>query len=1158
MKEIQKILLHSIELTKQIAEAITVRKFDNGEDVRLNKQLLFLQEHASAIDTLLSELALKYKPEESLAKFKIWERKLLDLTLRNNLLNMKLGRSAIRLTSNDGVCKISDIEDYLDEGKELHFEQKELKGIYRTARTNLEESGANTLFLALGCLNWLDKQSGRTFVAPILLVPIEMVATKGSQYVIRKRDEEVLLNITLIEFLKQTFEITINGIYPLPQDAHGVDVSFVLHLVSAAISGKTGWSVTEDMILGNFSFTKFVMWNDIHSHASAMQSSPIVRSLIEGQLLLDDSNKPAADAREMEINKRPDALAVPVDADSSQLEAISDAQAGRSFLLYGPPGTGKSQTITNLIANALYHNKRVLFVAQKKAALDVVESRLAKIGIAPFCLELHSNKMDKRRFLQQMELALQNTKGNPIEEYAKKSNELYNHRMRLASFIKAMHSHKKYGVSLYECIEQYLAIKAEPLSLPKDFCKDITNEVIEELCTKIRSLDATTNILDGKSPSEHPLYGLFPKQNQQKRTHIVSPIKGDSFDELLSNLPQTISEIKKTIERNSKFSFATKTTRQYIEGDYKMKKFLQQADINDTLMDNIDTLSQAADRWAKNTSLLPQWQKYAALLNGLKQEGLEKAISMYELGISSGEICQAFLAGCYKQMAEDIISKDDTLVQFQGILFEQVIDKYKRLAKEFQELTSQELVSRISTNIDIELRKPENSAELTLLRKRIGNKGRGTTIRNIIDQMPNLLPKIHPVMLMSPLSVAQYLNTDGEKFDIVVFDEASQMLTCEAVGALARAKSAVIVGDPQQMPPTNFFSVNTTDEEETEIDDLESILDDCISLSMPARYLKWHYRSKHESLIQFSNENYYQDRLITFPSVDNMQSKVTWQYVDGVYDLGKTRTNRGEAEAIVIDVIYRLKTSPERSIGIIAFSKAQSDLIEDILNEELAKYPQLAIQNKENKEPLFVKNLENVQGDERDIILFSIGYGPDKDGNVSMNFGPLNKDGGERRLNVAVSRARYEMKVFSTLKPEQIDERRTNAEGVLGLKRFLKFAQNGCTRLSETNDSKNNSIISEIVSELQKRGYDVHTNIGTSICRVDIAVVNSTNPAEYALGIVIDGEDYFRMKTVRDREIVRSSVLNMLGWRLMHVWTLDWFSHRETVLKNILEQLKKA
>ena len=1157
MEKLLRLLSHSTELSKQVANALSIATLSSGESIRVEKQIQNLQQQALAIESMLADLAEQYKTEATNAKQQIWERKLLDLTLRNNLLNMKLGKNAVPLDTVD----ISAFEDELDQGKEFVLDIKELKGIYRTMRTNLEETGANTLFLTLGTLSWCE--GSKTYSAPILLMPVEMVTMKGGQYAVRKRDEDVVLNITLIEFLKQNYDISIEGINPLPQDAHGIDVSLVLHVVREAISNHSDWSVEEDSVLGIFSFTKFVMWNDIHTHAMQMGSNPIVRSLIEGRLMLEDKVG-EVDARDLDLNTRPDAYSIPVDADSSQLEAVVEAQQGRSFILYGPPGTGKSQTITNLIANALYHNKRILFVAQKKAALDVVESRLSKIGLAPFCLELHSNKMDKKHFLSQLQQSLDTTATGNAEEYRKSADALYAQRMLVSGYVEALHRKQPIGYSLYDCIDRYLSIGAEPIDLPKDFCKSMREGDAEKICEEIKALSASNSILGGMQPADHPLYGLAPKPQKKTERPIYASsfMKGDSLEDNIVALPQILEGIKQQIERGKSMSFISKSTRQYIEGDYKLKKLLQTIEIDNALFDDIEAFLSAANRWKDDLDKLPQWQKYIDLQNNLRSKGLAEFVERYASGTTVEELCQAFMSAFYRQCANDIIQQDPSLSMFNGMMFEQVIEKYNRLTHEFQKLSREELVARLSAKNPINSKDPAISTELTLLRKRIGNKGRGTSIRGIIEQMPHLLPQLCPVMLMSPLSVAQYLSLDStvqsedNLFDIVVFDEASQMPTCEAVGAIARGKSVVIVGDPKQMPPTSFFSISTVDDEEADADDMESILDDCISLSMPTRYLGWHYRSKHESLISFSNQNYYDGRLITFPSADDMVSHVTWQHVEGYYDFGKSRTNIAEAEAIVTEIISRMEEMPERSMGVVAFSKTQSDLIEDILNEELAKRPELELHNQSSVESIFVKNLENVQGDERDVILFSVGYGPDKDGKVSMNFGPLNKVGGERRLNVAVSRARYEMKVFSTLRPEHIDERRTNAEGVLGLKRFLKFAQTGVS-ISPDKDSAGtvNRIAQEIAEALMQRGYDVHIGIGTSICRIDVGIVNPVSPAEYMLGLIIDGDDYFKMKTVRDREIVRPSVLQVLGWKLMHVWTLDWFIHRDMVIKNIIAHL---
>lgn len=305
---------------------------------------------------------------------------------------------------------------------------------------------------------------------------------------------------------------------------------------------------------------------------------------------------------------------------------------------------------------------------------------------------------------------------------------------------------------------------------------------------------------------------------------------------------------------------------------------------------------------------------------------------------------------------------------------------------------------------------------------------------------------------MSPISVAQYIDADAEKFDLIVFDEASQMPTYEAVGAIARGKNVVIVGDPKQMPPTSFFSVNTIDEDNIEMEDLESILDDCLALSIPSKYLLWHYRSKHESLITFSNSEYYDNKLMTFPSPDNIESKVRMVAVDGYYDKGKSRQNQAEAQAIVDEIARRLRSEKLRrkSMGVVTFNVVQQALIEDLLSDLFAFHPELETFALECEEPLFIKNLENVQGDERDVILFSVGYGPDAEGRVSMNFGPLNRAGGERRLNVAVSRARYEMIIFSTLRSDMIDLNRTSSIGVAGLKRFLEYAEKGTKRILNT------------------------------------------------------------------------------------------------------------
>ena len=352
-------------------------------------------------------------------------------------------------------------------------------------------------------------------------------------------------------------------------------------------------------------------------------------------------------------------------------------------------------------------------------------------------------------------------------------------------------------------------------------------------------------------------------------------------------------------------------------------------------------------------------------------------------------------------------------------------------------------------------------------------------------------------------------------------------------------------------------------EENYDKEDLESVLDDCLALTMPEMRLSWHYRSRHESLIAYSNSRYYDNKLYTFPSPEDLMSEVKWVPVDGFYDKGGTRQNRAEAEAVVAEIIRRLSDEKLRddSIGVVTFNAVQQILIDDLLVEEFQKYPELEEFNKSCQEPVLIKNLENVQGDERDVILFSIGYGPDQEGKISMNFGPINNDGGWRRLNVAITRARKEMIVYSTIRPEQIDLKRTHSDGVAGLKGFLEFAAKGKNSLVARYDQiRTSSYEMEdcIADELEKRDYQVKKHIGSSEFKVDIGVVNPLNPARYLLGILCDGETYQSANTSRDRNILQPGMLQNLGWKIYRVWTIDWMANQNSVMEKVMEEIRKA
>lgn len=414
-------------------------------------------------------------------------------------------------------------------------------------------------------------------------------------------------------------------------------------------------------------------------------------------------------------------------------------------------------------------------------------------------------------------------------------------------------------------------------------------------------------------------------------------------------------------------------------------------------------------------------------------------------------------------------------------------------------------------------------------------------------------------MLMSPISAAQYLQAENDLFDIVIFDEASQLPTCKAVGVLARAKNAVIVGDPNQMPPTSFFAGNMVDEDNLDIEDLDSILDDCLALGMPSAYLRWHYRSRHESLIAFSNQEFYENSMLTFPSVNDRERKVRMRKIDGFFDRGKTRVNVNEAKAIVEEIKRRYQ-NPElrkQSIGVVTFNISQQTLIEDMLQEEYQKDVKFDQWANTGEESLFVKNLENVQGDERDIILFSVAFGPNAEGKMSLNFGPLNKNGGWKRLNVAVSRARSEMVVFTSMTADMINLKRTKAKGVEALRDFLEFAQKGQLQSEniEENMEERQGIKEHICQTLNEHGYKYQISVGHSKFKIDIAVMNPYNEEEYLLGIMLDGESYRQSSNTKDREVAQINVLKGLGWDIYRIWTMDLWDNKEKELKKLIECL---
>ena len=562
-----------------------------------------------------------------------------------------------------------------------------------------------------------------------------------------------------------------------------------------------------------------------------------------------------------------------------------------------------------------------------------------------------------------------------------------------------------------------------------------------------------------------------------------------------------------------------------------------------------------ARRWQSGLGRAATWSAWQSAAHQAREAGLSPLVTAVEIGtVAPTGIERAFETAYARWWSDRVVSDDPVLRRFLPQRHEDAIARFRELDARVTELSKRIVRSRLAGGIP----GPTSfgsDPEWGLLSAQLVKKRNHLPIRQLFGRIPTALTRLTPCLMMSPLSIAQYLPPESNPFDVVIFDEASQISPWDAVGAIARGKQVVIVGDPEQLPPTNVGDRGVDDiEDGTDVADQESILDECLAANIPRRNLDWHYRSRHESLIAFSNARYYGGRLVTFPSPVTTDRAVRLIHVpDGLYERGSSnRVNRPEARTVVAEIVHRLKDpnfAAERlSLGVVTFNSDQQRLIENLLDAERRAHPDLEpfFDGELWPEPVFVKNLENVQGDERDVIIFSVAVGPDAAGRVSTTVSSLNKEGGHRRLNVAITRARRELVVFASLRPEQINLSRTGSRGVRDFKHFLEFADRGARALAEaaapTGRDTDSPFEDAVLAALVARGWTVHPQVGASGFRIDLGVVHPDEPGRYLAGVECDGATYHRSATARDRDRLREMVLTNLGWRIRRVWSTEWWS----------------
>lgn len=701
------------------------------------------------------------------------------------------------------------------------------------------------------------------------------------------------------------------------------------------------------------------------------------------------------------------------------------------------------------------------------------------------------------------------------------------------------------------------------------------------LVDEMIALRTARSELDRKSPEHRPTLGDLWRDENTDFEEIIGELSflktlpNTGFDRTFGfyeNLtPQSLSKLGQHLSEKGEAAKA------------KLQELLTRVRLDETerfgsdaVDQSLQSLVQSLSRISDNNSDYDGWVRFARARNHL----IEKGASRFVTSVKSGEqTAQAALDEIAYARAE---AQWKAVCNADPILADIRHTDRTALTKTFRELEVQRRddVKTLIRATHLGSLPRGDYGGMGAVRSEVGKRTRHMPIRKLISKAGDAIQRIKPVMLMSPLSVAQYLPPDEISFDVLIIDEASQVRPEDALGALARTKQIVVVGDRKQLPPTSFFSRSNSDDENAEEDEyadeidgakateLESILTLCEARGMRAETLEWHYRSRDPSLIKVSNSEFYGSRLVLPPSPleHDDSAGLSFRRVNGVYHpsgakTGKPATNPIEADAIVEELRRHARDMPDISAGVVTFSMAQRTMVNERL--ELARRQDEVLDDflrEGGVEDVFVKNIENVQGDERDIIYISVGYGPREPGKKlhSMSFGPINSEGGERRLNVLFSRSRIKCLVFCSFDPADIDTSRTTKRGPKVLKKFLQFAQTG--QLPEEAEAQgffDSPFEEDVATVIEDLGYKVDAQVGTAGFRIDLGVRHPENESQYMLAVECDGATYHSALWARERDRLRQDVLEYLGWRFHRVWSTDWFYRRSqeiSALKLTLEQ----
>lgn len=1231
-----------------------------------------------------------------------------------------------------------------------------LQKIAHNARVLVEETGANNLYLAVGSLVWTN--GSREVRSPLILIPVDL--TRGS----RRSPYRVTIdgtgtstpNYSLLERLSVDLGLVIPSLEEPEQDASGIDIDKVIDTVrKTLIDQKLPFRVEATVFLGIFRFGGFRLWKDLEDSWQALEHNSLVRHLIETptQAFADpQATSPTVDLDDLVTR-------LPIAADASQARVVAEALAGRTIVVEGPPGTGKSQTITNLIARAVADGQRVMFVAEKKAALDVVSHRLVSVGLGGLVLNLHDRRKRsadvRQSLLQALDLQVE-----PDREGVRAQTEVAVATGReLARYRDRLHTKNAAGLSFYGARTRLLlsdesGVPGEipALAIPPEKLGVLDRQQVEDMRAALPAVSSALsrldsryvgkfsylhegipvetipNLLDCVDDTRSAFAAAGPVAATALATGsgddlalLIEVLEADWFDasrltqigtpewdKLSRDLEGSLSRyegmeasglayyrftvfeaaldqvrLDLISAKNSLFGKTKKAERaltplvKYRTGQPMPEdpsQLLATIDELIALRDQLSetrqlldqTLPEIADGWGAQWSPFDpkareaateclRWMRRARLLGpsrGARRiafhdaaaellSGPDRRVTAARLkkclevesavtqnvpgGLSIAEILESEVAPGHREerlnglatwneinsaltpfrtaglgevadaIARGSVDPGLLTVSFdRGLARSSLRERERRAAFEAFDVRRQaDYVSRYA-NATSNIRKAlspvlvdealrhragllqSSRIRMGQLRRELERKRGGRTVRDLIGEYGDLITAITPCVLVSPDSVARFFPAERQDFDIVVFDEASQITVASAIGAMGRGKSVVICGDSKQMPPNSFAELSRDEEiADDDLADEESILGECITAQVPRHWLSWHYRSQVESLIAFSNTRYYDGKLSSFPTPmpDTADPSpegygISMRRVDGTFHRTVhkpeprrlLRTNPVEADAIVDEVRRRFSRSESTpSIGIVTFNSQQRDLIETRLRE--ADDPRIT-SSLDTADGLFVKNLENVQGDERDVILFSIAFSADENGVIPLNFGPLNREGGERRFNVAITRARRQVILFCSFDPADLHAERSESIGLRDLKEYLELAAHGTHVLEQAVGSARvpDRHRDQIAEALRAQGLGVRTDVGLSDFRVDLVLADASDPDTPLVAVLLDGRGWGKRQTVYDREVLPGQVLSkVMGWPdVERVWMPEWLQDKDAVVNRLVRAVRRA